>query len=192
MRRFTRILLASVLAVFLMAGSATAVPIDGVIQFLGAFETDTGDTSTATALSFPSLALVIGATGDLFSELGGHATFQDFQFNPLTTLVTPLWQTGLFSFDLHRITYIAQGNTTLALEGDGLLMSTNSLYDVTQGTWSFSGTDNGGQLSFYTGGSASAAPVPEPATIMLMGAGLIGLGGLARRRQIKADEKSKA
>lgn len=46
------------------------------------------------------------------------------------------------------------------------------------------GTDDDGQVEVYTG-AIIATPTPEPATMLLLGAGLIGIAGMGRRKLFK-------
>jgi hypothetical protein len=75
----------------------------------------------------------------------------------------------------------------------------NVAYDGTEGKWVVTIPDVSGLIGFDDGydlfwgtascgndvGDGSVPPVPEPATILLFGAGLIGLGGLRRRKFLK-------
>jgi hypothetical protein len=63
----------------------------------------------------------------------------------------------------------------------GGLVSVSSLYSLTQ-VLSVSGTS--GVFSFS--GNAELLPIPEPGTLVLFGAGLVGLAAVARRRARKS------
>jgi hypothetical protein len=76
--------------------------------------------------------------------------------------------------------------TCLAITGMGTWTGTGVVnYTPTPGTFQFTSQYVGGQTvgtmtSFSA--SASASPVPEPASLALLGTGLLGIVGIARRR----------
>jgi len=169
----------------MMATSAMAIPIDGTINFSGALNL-VGGTSLPTALGIhfinPSL-VTTGATGSYASVPGWPpnftpATFQDFTYAPLTGSVVPLWTLTVggttFDFDLSSVTNI----TSTALYGTGTLHGTG--FDATEGSFALTTQAGGGTLSF-----SATSTVPEPGTMVLLGAGILGLAVYGKRRMNK-------
>jgi hypothetical protein len=65
------------------------------------------------------------------------------------------------------------------LSGSGTLYISGGTYDPTPGTWVLSANNSGGSINFF---SSDTTAVPDNgATVMLLGASLVGLG-VARRR----------
>ena len=59
-------------------------------------------------------------------------------------------------------------------------------YDNPITSWNGSGGSTGSYDITLTGATAASSAVPEPATMLLLGSGLIGLAGLGRKKFIKS------
>lgn len=173
------------LALLLISTAALAAPISGNIDFLG-YASYTGGTtpSNATGIHFlGALTTSISNTGD-YAGITASVNFQDFTFAPsLQPDPVTLWSftsSGkTYNFTMDTVTSsVSPDGSSLTLVGTGLLGITG--FDSTEGTWIFTTQGSNSILSFSA--VADAAPVPEPGTISLLGAGLVGLGLYGRRK----------
>ena len=174
-----------------MALSAGATMITGDISFSGTTTFDNTNLNDAT--EFTSFSYVVvsgtGGIGDYGSVTAGTSvTFSAFGFrapNEETATSFKLWE-----FTSDGVTYSFYATTTsivvsysnsgnIVIEGSGY--ATKSGYDDTPGTWSITANSAGATASF----SSSATAVPEPATILLFGLGIVGLAIFGRRKRGK-------
>jgi hypothetical protein len=180
MKKLTALLAGA--ALMLMATSAMAIPITGSIDFTGAEILTPLSTSlvNATGLKFLS-GEVHGVHTGTFAPIAidTAVTFNNLIFKPAPTLVNPFWTLTFlgttYSFDLQTIAVDLQSATHLDLSGTGILHATG--YDDTPGVWFYSTQGNGSTFSAQN----TAAPVPEPATLLLLGAGFFGLAIFSKR-----------
>ena len=176
-------LILTLIAVFCFASTAMAVPISGSINFLGYASYVGGTTpSDATGIDFLGAFTGYGNTGDYGGVFSSNVQFNDFSFKPnLNPSPVTLWSftfsNKTYDFNMSSVNYyVSPDGSSLTLVGTGMLGITG--FDDTLGSWIFTTQGNNSTLTF----SATAAPVPEPSTLLLIGSGLVGIFSLGRRR----------
>lgn len=174
--------------IFVMTASVMADSINGAISFSGTSMQDNEDLSLAKAFTGFSNVVVstTGGTEDYADVLSGQiVTFSPFTFLPTLSPspLAALWSfvnNGIaYSFDATGITVNSSSSHTLALTGTGIAHITG--FDDTPGNWYFSANRAGGTASFSASNEVNS--VPEPATLFLLGSGLLGLGAAGRRKK---------
>jgi hypothetical protein len=161
----------------LVMGQAHAVDIAGEIAINpGVGGTVVIDTALNT-VSFVGPQIVSFATGDYAGVLGDTAFYADFTYSPLA-VVNPLWSIDPDTyFDITSMNIVSEvAGVSVSLTGMGTAY--HDAFDPTVGSWSFSADQSG---SFFTWSSTTTTVPDSGATAALLGLGLLGLAGAARR-----------
>lgn len=191
---FLKTALITMAGVCVMTGSAMATPITGGLSMSGSWIPVLADETPttiplATGIDFGGWnenatdnSFVVTTTSLSFIGLGGSiGNINNFQFDSFAPAA--LWSVGQFSFVMDSLAYNKEsvgGNHSLTVTGYGTLSGTG--FDDTRGSWILTsqGAD-GDNFAWSASADTDIAPVPEPASMLLFGTGLLGFAFSGRR-----------
>ena len=160
-----------------VAANAFAATMNGSLIVGGVYSASGGsDLGNVTTIDLDTV-FANGGTGDvtgtvgIFTPAGTGNSASLNAFSPVNNLFT----VGGWTLDLTALNVIDQSLDVLNLSGVGVLSGNG--FDATIVGWSFSSQS----ITSYSM-TVSNAVVPVPAAVWLLGSGLLGLAGIARRR----------
>ncbi len=192
MRKLAVILSLVVALTGFMVLNAQATSVSGTIDFTGSAQFNSAVPDATQITSFANVQVSLGTQTGSYSSVPIGTESGTLAFSPFTFLSSLGPPQVVDSANISTLwTFTAGGNTysftnavvtSVTETSGGLLISGTGTANITgdtsaSGTWQFSSQSGSNLLSF----SANTTAVPEPATLLLLGSGLVGLAAFRKR-----------